>query len=101
MKCCNMLRKSRSIYYFEVELYQYYGSNHDKYREYIINNIDKLRDIYINLADEYSKKTMLRVMEDRLTGNLDVISDIWVKNQYWSEDVINLNEKEVIIECGS
>ncbi len=93
--------KQEQIYYFEVELYQYYGSNHDKYQEYILNNIDELGDIYINLADEYSKKTMLRVMEGRLTGNLDVISDIWVKNQYWPEDVINLNEKEVIIECGS
>ena len=93
--------KAEQIYYFEVELYQYYGSNYNIYKKYVLNNIRGLAEIYTNLSDEFSKKTMLRVIEGRLTGNLDVISDIWVKNQYWPEDIIRLDEKEVIIECGS
>lgn len=39
--------------------------------------------------DEIKNELLQHVKEGRLTGNLDVIFDIWVKNQYWPEDDIN------------
>ena len=93
--------RNEQIYYFEVEIYDYYGTDYKQYKSFLIDNREKLAQIYETFVDEYSKKTMLRVIEGRLTGNLDVVEDIWQKNQYWPEDIIKFSEEEVIIECGS
>jgi FkbM family methyltransferase len=89
------------IHYFEVELYECLFSNYDKYRHFLLDNVDSLYEIYEKLEDEYSKITMLQVIEGRLTGNLDTVSDIWINNQYWPDGIINFNENESLIECGS
>ena len=89
------------IYYFDVELFQYYGSSYETYKNFILNSMDELAEIYANLFDEYSKRTMLKVIEGRLTSDLDIISDIWQDEQYFATDVVNFGEDEVIIECGS
>lgn len=89
------------IYDFEVELYEYYGTSGQKYRLFLEQNLDSLADTYYSLADDFSKKTMLKVIEGRLTGDLNVIKDVWMQNQYWPEDIIQFSEEESIIECGS
>jgi len=89
------------IYDFEVELYEYYNTNSQKYRLFLKQNINILADIYADFADDFSRETMLKVIEGRLTGNLDAVSDIWMGDQYWPEGIIHFTEQESIIECGS
>lgn len=93
--------KIEQIFCFEVELYEYYGTSYDQYKNYLIQNRDELASIYTLLEDDYSRKTMLKVIEGRLTGDLDTISDIWTENQYWPEDIIQFTDNETVIECGS
>lgn len=89
------------VFYFEVELYEYYGSCYDRYKDYLIQNMEELACIYSELSDDYSRQTMIKVIEGRLTGDLDSVSNIWVKDQYWPNDIIQFTNKETIIECGS
>lgn len=93
--------KIEQIFYFEVELYEYYGTNCDKYKSYLVHNKEEFASVYTLLEDDYSRQTMLKVIEGRLTGDLDTISDIWIENQYWPEDIIQFTDNETVIECGS
>ncbi len=93
--------EANKIFSFEVELYEYYNTDSQKYKLFLEQNIDGLADIYMKLADDFSRETMLKVIEGRLTGDLDIVSDIWVKNQYWPEDIIHFTGEENVIECGS
>ena len=53
------------------------------------------------MEDEKSKNTFLKVIEGRLTADLDIAKQIYQKDQYWPSDVIKFDKDETIIECGS
>lgn len=89
------------VYDFEVELYEYYNTSYEQYKKFLIENRERLYHTYKMWEDDYSREVMMRVLEGRLTGNLDVIDSVWEENQYWPENVIQFSKEEVIVECGS
>ncbi len=77
----------------------------DLSREYYEKNYALFLQTYEWLVDEKSKKTM----ENYLKGHIELteypLLEVWQKedvdNQYFPEDVIHLNEKEVFVDCGA
>ncbi len=90
-----------NIYSFEAEIYECIGTSYEVYKEFLIQKRKELAEIYDLLEDNRSREVMLRVIEGRLTGDLDVVSDIWTRDQYWPEDIIKFTKTESVIECGS
>lgn len=74
-------------------------------REYYQENYDLFLQTYEWLEDEKSKKTM----EDYLSGHIELtefpMMEVWkqedVDSQYFPEDIIQLSEKEVFVDCGA
>lgn len=73
--------------------------------QYFCDNYKLFSQTYKWLSDEKSKRTM----DDYLRGHIELKSfpmlKVWevndVERQYFPEDIIQLNEKEVFVDCGA
>ena len=73
--------------------------------EYFMDNRKNFQQTYIWLEDEKSRKTML----DYLRGHIELTNfpmrEVWkvadVENQYFPEDIIQLKEDEIFVDCGA
>lgn len=73
--------------------------------DYFKDNYEEFLQTYNWLEDSKSKKTM----EDYLRGHIELIGfpmkEVWeiddVKKQYFPEDVIQLTDNEVFVDCGA
>lgn len=64
-------------------------------------NKDRWQKVYDSLKDEKSKLTFNNVLNYRLSGNYDFMTDYSVnlKEQYF-DDFLNLKDEEVFVDCG-
>ncbi len=89
------------IYSFECELYCSSISNITEYKRYLDENYNQIRKIYLKLEDEFSRKTLENILKGRVSGKLKYFMDVFVQNQYFCEDIIKLNDKEIILDVGA
>ena len=89
------------IYSFEAEIYYTFLRDIAKYKQYLLDNLSNLQDFYNVLEDEKSKETLRAFVKGRVSGNQKYFIDCMVPNQYFPEDIISLNEREIIVEAGS
>ncbi|MEI8129298.1 MAG: FkbM family methyltransferase [bacterium] len=70
-------------------------------REKFLNNIQQWQEIFDNLADSISKKTLKDILMYRLTSQDEFLSEykVRIKEQYF-EDFLNLKDGEVFVDCG-
>lgn len=93
--------KEEKIYSFECELYYSSIFNIEEYKKYLIENLEDLKQLYLSLKDELSRKTLEYVIKGRLTGELYYFNEVFVTKQYFCEDIIKLSKQEVIIDVGA
>lgn len=89
------------VYSFEAEIYCEFCLNVDEYRQYLLDNYDRLERFNESLADDKSRAVLESVLKGRLTGNQDYFIDVREPDQYFPADIIKLNEHETIIELGA
>lgn len=89
------------IYSFEAEIYFTFLRNMKQYREYLTSNINNLALLYEELNDDKSKQTLIAFIKGRVSANQDYFSEVMVENQYFPQDIVVLNDREVIVEAGS
>lgn len=94
------IEKNR-IYSFECELYYSSILNINEYKNYLDTNIDNLKEIYNNLEDDLSKKTLKNILLGRVSGNLKYFNEVCMPNQYFCEDIIKFSKEEVILDLGA
>lgn len=77
----------------------------DLNREYYEENYNLFLQTYEWLADEKSRKTMGNYLNGHIELTEFPLLEVWQKedidNQYFPEDIIHLNEKEVFVDCGA
>lgn len=84
---------------FCLDLY-YYESDAD----YIAANEERIQKVYSLLSDNKSKETYQAVINHRLSRDLSFFNDriaLPRQTQYFSDDIISLNDHEVFIDCGA
>lgn len=62
---------------------------------------DDLRKIYNNLADDFSRHSLVAFLESKLYGNPNILSQVYDSNQYFGLDFLNLSNCEVLADCGA
>jgi len=68
---------------------------------FVINNDEKLENIYINLADEKSKLSLLAFINQKISKEKKYLKSIYENNQYFPENIIKLNNNEIFLDCGA
>ncbi len=89
------------IYSFEAEIYYTFIHDLQGYKQYLLDNILFIQDLYNDLSDEKSRETLTAFIKGRVSANQDYFIDAQVPDQYFPRDIISLGQDEVIVEAGS
>ncbi len=86
----------------EAQLYNMNIAN-ISFDEFVISrNIEKIIKVYSDLQDDFSKKTLLYLIEAVFLKNNSNIPDIWVKEQYFClPEFLCFDSNEVFVDCGA
>ncbi|MBE6015714.1 MAG: FkbM family methyltransferase [Lachnospiraceae bacterium] len=89
------------IYSFEGEIYFSFIHDVEAYRQYILDNWNRIEALYENLADQKSKETLQAFIMGRMSGDQDYFINCMVPDQYYPKDIMHFSDNEVMVECGS
>lgn len=89
------------IFSFECELYYSYIHDISNYRTWLMENKTEFEKLYNTLQDDFSKRTLENVLQGRISGELKFFREIYVPNQYFAKDIIQLGEKEIFVDVGA
>lgn len=89
------------VFSFETEIYYSFIHDISVYKKYLIDNWNRITDLYYRLEDEMSKKTLEAFLKGRVSGEQKYFIDVMVENQYYPDDIIQFNENEVMVELGA
>lgn len=67
----------------------------------LIKNIDKILEVYENLADDYSKKEYLSQLYWRMSADFKGLLPPNVENHYFPNDIFNTENIGTFIDCGA
>ncbi len=90
-----------NIFSFEAEIYYNFIHDISVYKKYLLDNWNRVIDLYMVLEDELSKKTLKAFVQGRISGEQKYFIDVMVENQYYPKDIIKFNENEVMVELGA
>jgi FkbM family methyltransferase len=69
--------------------------------QYIQKHIEQFEEAYASLADAFSKKVFINVLNAKISGNFDLYMEIMSKTEYFDDDVVLLSENEVFLDVGA
>ncbi|MFA6104529.1 MAG: FkbM family methyltransferase [Victivallaceae bacterium] len=69
--------------------------------QYICEYISQFEEAYSSLADDFSKKVFINVLNAKLSGNFNLYKEIMSTMEYFDKDVVHLSEKEVFLDVGA
>ncbi|MHC1749825.1 MAG: FkbM family methyltransferase [Cellulosilyticaceae bacterium] len=72
-------------------------------KKWFESQVDEIFTAYDILDNEESKKVFVNVLCNRIAPQLSQFSyeELCVKPQYFSNDIINLNDNEIMVNCGA
>jgi FkbM family methyltransferase len=83
---------------FSEDLLPYY---HFQAPNYYYNNIAKINDAFSCLKDEESKAQYCKHLKTRIGYSFNELPEATTYNQYFPEDIIQLSEPEIFLDCGA
>lgn len=57
--------------------------------------------LYDTLGDEKSKQCMNAFLNQRISGKFEYLDHMWLENQYFDKELINLKNISCIVDCGA
>jgi len=92
------LSQAAGVYFFDAV-----GSllDYKMDRAYVERNKERFGLVYGMLGDELSRKTYTAFVNSKLGGEEGLLSDVWVKDQYFPEGIITLSDREVFVDGGA
>lgn len=90
-----------AIYSFEIEAYECFNIDVNKYKKWLLENVDRIYNVYSQVNDSKSRNVLMNIIKARVTADLDYIDLIYEKDQYFPKDIIRFDAHERIIESGS
>lgn len=89
------------IFSFECELYYHYIHDISAYRKYIFDRADEFMRLYQKLEDDFSRRTLENVLKGRMSAQLKYFREVYVQNQYFSQDIVSLGNHEIFVDIGA
>lgn len=65
------------------------------------DNIVGLSDFYESLYDEKSKEHMTAFFNQKISGKMECLKDIWEENQYYDKDIVDFSRIHSFVDCGA
>lgn len=93
--------KENSIFSFECEIYYSYIHDIPAYRTWLIENKAEFDKLYNILGDSLSRQTLENVLKGRISGELKYFRNVYVPDQYFARDLVQLSEKEIFVDVGA
>lgn len=75
------------------------GSLFDK--EYLVNNFEKLNEVYCHLADKQSRKVFKNILEYKITGDIALLTDCETLPSEAYTNILMLTENEIYCDLGA
>ncbi len=69
--------------------------------EFCEEHADVLNQLYEQLADEKSKRTLVAFLNQRLSTKREHYQSVYEPKHYFPQDVVQLKEGEVFVDCGA
>lgn len=93
--------REEQIFAFECELYYHYIHDIDNYRFYLLSKTQQFNELYDKLSDDTSRTTLENVLRGRISGEWQYFRNVYVPNQYFAQDIIELGHQEVFLDIGA
>lgn len=92
-----------NIYTFDFIYYDFYNNiqKYNSYKDFMKDYISEIHWLYENLGDEKSKTTLIGFLKGRITQDYKYYDEIYVENQYFDKDIIQLSKNETFLDCGA
>lgn len=98
----NSIEKYLLNYISEYQIYFFMPKLEDlDYINYINENIFEIEKLYSSLEDDFSKKTLVNVINGKLTGNYNYFKEVFQENQYFPKDIKKFSESETFLDVGA
>jgi FkbM family methyltransferase len=68
---------------------------------YLCGHISQFEKAYASLADEFSKKVFVNVLNAKLSGDFTLYEEVMSQMEYFDEDIVRLGENEVFLDVGA
>lgn len=89
------------LFAFESELYYHYIDDISAYRTYILSKESEFGELFHMLSDDISRRTLESVLQGRVSGEWKYFRDIYVENQYFADNIVELGQQEVFLDIGA
>lgn len=93
-----------NIYSFDfIHFIIYYNLQSIKsYKEFCLENLELLINLYNMLEDSKSKETLIGYISGKITNNYAYFNEICIGDMYFVKDLINFSDhEEVFVDCGA
>lgn len=93
----NNISEKNAVWYFRG--YEVCGKKLDY--AFFKNKANFFEEVYFSLADNYSRKVLVNVLNAKISGNFDLYKNIKSECEYFDDEIISLGKKEVYLDIGS
>ncbi|MCQ2913986.1 MAG: FkbM family methyltransferase [Alphaproteobacteria bacterium] len=100
-KICSLRSNRKNVQVIEKDLFFLWSIGPIFDWNFYQNNKSEFDWIYDRLEDDYSKLSMTRYFEQKLTGDFNKLKDVWRKEQYFDKDIIPFNNIKCFVDCGA
>ncbi|MBR6395324.1 MAG: FkbM family methyltransferase [Ruminococcus sp.] len=69
--------------------------------EYCVENAEKIQQVYDSLADDYSRKVYANIINFKISGNIDYLSEVTTPKEEIYRKIIKPNMNEVYVDLGA
>jgi len=94
----NIISANNIFQIFSKDLLPYY---HFELPDFYNNAKSKIKEAFTCLKDEESKEQYCKHLKARIGYSFNELPDATTYNQYFPEDIIQLSEHEIFLDCGA
>ena len=69
--------------------------------QYVCQHLRQFEEAYALLADEFSKKVFVSVLNAKLSGDFSLYNEVMSRTEYFDDEIINLKDNEVFLDVGA
>lgn len=98
------LQSYQNIQVINEDIFSYFSVEpNNEYIDFYFysRNKEKFEDLYDLLHDEKSRRTLEAFMNQKISGELQYLKEVYEDNQYYDSEIIDFSKLKVIVDCGA
>jgi FkbM family methyltransferase len=69
--------------------------------KFLEDNRSEFLNFYNKLGDEKSKQHMTAFFNQKVSGKMEYLSELWEENEYYDKKIVNFSKIHTFIDCGA